>query len=147
MINDTIKKQIVEAMKAKDEVRVATLKLLASELHNAVIANKREALTAEDELVIVKREAKKRKDAIEAYKKAGADKRTEREAKELVILQEFLPEEMGEEELEKIVDEVVTQTKASTMSDMGKVMGAVMGKTKGQADGNKVSALVRKKLA
>lgn len=147
MIADTIKKQIVEAMKAKDEMKVATLKLLASELHNALIDKKREALTADEEIAIVKREAKKRKDAIDAYKKAGADKRAEREEEELAILQVYLPKEMGDDELEKIVDEAIKQTGASSMGDMGKVMGVAMGKTKGKADGNRVSAIVRKKLS
>ena len=147
MITDTIKKQIVEAMKAKDDVRVATLKLLASELHNGLIEKKREALTADEEIAVVKKEAKKRKDAIDAYNKAGAKERAEKEAKELKILQAYLPEEMGDEELEKIVDEAIKQTGASSMADMGKVMGVAMGKTKGQADGNRVSAIVKEKLS
>ena len=68
MILDTVNKQIAEAMKAKDEIRLSTLKLLLSALHNAKI-DKRGDLTEEEELEIVRREAKKRKDAVEAYKK------------------------------------------------------------------------------
>ncbi len=98
----TINKQIVEAMKAKDEIRLSTLKLLSSALHNAKI-DKRGDLTKEEELTVVRREAKKRKDAIEAYKKVGADKRAEREEKELLVLQEFLPEEFSDEEILKFV--------------------------------------------
>jgi uncharacterized protein YqeY len=146
MIKDSIKKQIIEAMKAKDEIKLSTLKLLSSALHNAEIDKQRD-LTEDEEIEVVKREAKKRKDAIEAYEKASADDRAEKEKKELAILQEYLPEEMSDSDLEKIVDEVISETKASTMQDMGKVIGAVMGKVKGQADGKKVSEMVRSKLS
>ena len=145
MISDTINKQIAEAMKAKDEIRLSTLKLLLSALHNAKI-DKRGDLTEEEELEIVRREAKKRKDAIEAYKKAGATDRAEKEGKELVILQEFLPKELSDEKVSKLVNEAVTATGASSMQDMGKVIGAVMAKAKGRADGKKVAEMARKKL-
>jgi len=145
MILDTINKQIVEAMKAKDEIRLSTLKLLLSALHNAKI-DKRGDLTKEEELEIVRREAKKRKDAIEAYKKVGATDRAEKEEKELTILQEFLPKELPDEEVSKLVDEAITTTSASSMQDMGKVIGVVMAKAKGRADGKKVAEMARKKL-
>lgn len=146
MITDTIKKQIVEAMKAKDELRVSTLKLLSSALYNAQI-KKREKLSETEELEIVRREAKQRKDAIEAYEKAGAKERAEKENKELQILQEYLPKDLSDEELGKIVDEVISSIEATDMKDMGKAIGAVLGKCKGQADGKKVSEMVRSKLS
>jgi hypothetical protein len=146
MITDKIKKQIIEAMKAKDEIRLSTFKLLSSALYNAQI-KKREELSEEEELEIVKQEAKKRKDAIEVYEKAGATERAEKEKKELKILQEYLPEELSDEELKKIVDEVVSSMGATNMQDMGKAIGAVLGKCKGQADGKKVSEMVRSKLS
>ena len=145
MISDTINKQIAEAMKAKDEIRLSTLKLLLSALHNAKI-DKRGDLTEEEELEIVRREAKKRKDAVEAYKRAGATDRAEKEEKELAILQEFLPKELSDEKVSKLVDEAVTTTGASSMQDMGKVIGVVMAKAKGRADGKKVAEMARKKL-
>ena len=91
MITDTIKKQIVEAMKARDEVRLSTLKLLSAALTNAEIAKRAKVgadpkaykLTKEEEIQVVQKEAKKRKDAIEAYEKAGAKDRAEKEKKEL----------------------------------------------------------------
>lgn len=146
MITDNIKKQIIEAMKAKDEIRLSTLKLLSSALHNAEI-DKRGDLTEEEELEVVRREAKKRKDAIEAYEKAGATERAEREKEELVILQKYLPQELSDEEIGKIVDEAISATGAENIKDMGKVIGFVMGKAKGKADGKKVSELVRLKLS
>lgn len=146
MITEEIKVQIIEAMKAGDKLKVSTLKLLSSALHNAQI-KKQEDLSKEEELEVVKREAKMRKDAIEAYDKAGASERAEKEKNELAILQIYLPEEIADDEIKKIVDEVVASTGATSMKDMGKVIGEVLGKCKGQADGKKVSEIVRAKLS
>jgi hypothetical protein len=146
MITKKVKKQITEALKARDELRLTTLKLLSSALYNAQI-KKREELSEEEELEIVRREAKMRKDAIEAYEKAGADERAEKEKKELIILQEYLPKELSDKEIRKIIDEVVSSTGVTSVKDMGKVIGAVLGKCKGQADGKKVSEMVRSKLS
>lgn len=147
MISENIKKQIIKSMKSGDELKTTTLKLLSTALHNAEIDKKREKLTEDEEIVIVKREVKKRKDAIELYEKGGAKEKAEREKKELEILKEYLPEEMSDEELSKIVEETIKQSGAKTMTDMGKVMGMVMGKVKGQADGNRVSSIVKQKLS
>lgn len=147
MISDTIQKQITESMKSGDELRTTTLRLLSAALHNAEIDKKREKLTEEEETAIVKREAKKRTDAIELYERGGAKEKAERERKELEILKEYLPEEMSDENLTKIVEETIKQSGASSMADMGKVMGMVMGKVKGQADGNRVSSIVKQKLS
>jgi hypothetical protein len=146
MLAKKIKKQIVEAMKAGDKLRMSTLKLLSSAIHNAQI-KKQEDLSKEEELEIVRREAKKRKDAIDAYKKAGADERADKEKEELVILQEYLPKDLTNEEIENIVDDVISSMGATSMEDMGKVIGAALGKCKGQADGKIVSEIVRSKLS
>lgn len=145
MITQKIKKQIVEGMKAKDKMRVGTLKMLSSELHNARI-EKGEDLTEEEEIKVLQKEAKKRKDAVEAYKKAGRDELVEKETKELEIISEYLPEEMSDEDLEKIVFEVMGESDAIDIKDMGKVMGLVMKKVGGQVEGGRVSQLVRKLL-
>jgi uncharacterized protein YqeY len=146
MIADTITKQIAEALKAKEEIRLSTLRLLSSALNYEFIA-KQHVLSEEEELVVVRKEAKKRKDAIEAYEKAGATDRAEKEKKELKILEEFLPQEMSETELAKIVDEVISQTGANSPSEMGKLMGPIMAKVAGRADGKRVSDMVKEKLA
>lgn len=143
MIFDNIKDQITAAMKAGDKLRMETLKMLSAELTNAEIEKKREKLTGEEEVAVVKREAKKRREAIEIYEKAGERQRVEREQKELEVLEEFLPEEMSDSELEKIVDEVIA---GAGQQEVGRVIGAVMGKVKGLADGKRVAELVRKKI-
>ena len=145
MVTDTIKKQIIDAMKAKDELRVSTLKLLSSALHNEVI-KKQADLSPEEEIEIVRKEAKKRKDAIEIYEKAGASARAEKEKKELEILQEYLPTELTNEELERVVSETISELDAKEIGEMGKVIGAVMRRVKGRAEGGKVADLVKSKL-
>lgn len=146
MITDTISKQITMALKAGDKLRLSTLKLLSSALHNAEI-DKRGKLTEEEELRIVRKEVKKRRDAVEAYKKAGALDRASREAEELKILQEFLPKELPREEIEKIVEKAINDVRATGLQDFGKVMGKVMGELKQKADGNLVSEIVKTKLS
>lgn len=145
MIADTITKQIAEALKAKEEIRLSTLRLLSSALNYEFIA-KQHVLSEEEELTVVRKEAKKRKDAIEAYEKAGATDRAEKEKKELKILEEFLPQEMSDEELAKIVDAVISETGASSPSEMGRLMGPIMAKVAGRADGKRVSEMVKEKL-
>src|SRR5258708_33541141 len=98
MISDNLKQQIIDAMKAHDDVRVSTLKMLSTEIHNFQIDHPE--MTDSEELSVIKKEAKKRKDAIEAYNKAGLKDRSQSEEVELKILQEFLPAEITDTDLE-----------------------------------------------
>ncbi|MBX4206068.1 GatB/YqeY domain-containing protein [Candidatus Microgenomates bacterium] len=145
MIVDNLNKQIVEAMKAHDSVRVSTLKLLLSEIKNYQIDHPQ--MTQEEEMAVVKKEAKKRKDAVEAYSKANRVDLADKEALELTILKEYLPEEMSDSELERLVNEAITETSATSLQEMGKVIGLVVKKSADLADGAKVSSLVRQKLS
>ena len=145
MIAETLQAKIGEALKAKDEIRLSTLRLLSSAFNYEFIA-KQHKLSEEEEIAVIQREIKKRRDAIEAYEKGGANDRAEKEKKEMEILQEFLPEQLSDEELSKIVDEAVAETGAKSLPDMGKVMGQVMTKVSGKADGGRVSALVKARL-
>lgn len=145
MITDNLQKQIIEAMKARDEIKLSTLKMLSSALSYDKIA-KQHDLSEEEELVVVRSEAKKRRDAIDSYTKAGQTDRAEKEKSELTILEEYLPAQMDDDDLSKIVDEVLAETGASGPQDMGRVIGAVVAKTKGLADGSRISSLVKEKL-
>ncbi len=131
-------------MKAHDEVRVSTLRLLLSAFNYEQI-EKQHNLTEEEELAVVRREAKKRREAAEMYKNAGAAERAAKEESELRVLQEYLPPELGDGELEKLVEEAVARIKPAGMGDMGKVIGFVKGKAP-NADGGKVAQLVKEKL-
>ncbi|MBN1168503.1 GatB/YqeY domain-containing protein [Candidatus Woesebacteria bacterium] len=147
MIADEIRQQITAAMKAGDRLRVDTLKMLSASLTNAEIAKKREKLTEDEEIKIVRGEIGKRKDAIELYEKGGAKEKAEKEKKEIQILEDYLPKQMTDEKLTEMVDDAIKQTGASAISDMGKVIGFVMKKAGTSVDGQRVSALVRSKLS
>ena len=144
MIAQTLQAKIGEAMKAHDDLRVSTLRLLSSALSYEKIAKQHE-LTEEEEFAVVRREAKQRRDSIEAYDNAGRSDLSDKEKAELNILSEFLPPEMNDEDLAKIVDEAVAAVNPSGMQDMGKVIGFVKGKAP-NADGGKVAAMVKSKL-
>ena len=102
-------------------------------------------MTEEEELVVIQKEAKQRRDSIEAYKKAGAEDRAQKEDAELKILAEFLPPEMDEETLSKLVTDAITQMGAKSMADMGRVIGAVKAKAP-NVDGGKIAQIVGLKL-
>lgn len=145
MLRDKITEQVKEAMKERNEVRVSTLRLLANALHNEKIAKQRD-LTEDEELTIIRREIKRREEAIDAYEKAGRAESAEREKQEEEILKEFLPAQMSKEEIEKIADELIYKLGVSGPQDFGKVMGQVMARVGNKADGKTVSEIIRKKL-
>lgn len=145
MLIDQIQNDLKGAMRAKDALRVSTLRLLLSELNYARI-DKSDDLTAAESIVVVQREMKKRKEAAEGFRLGGREDQAKKEEAEAVILTDYLPAQLTDEDLEKIIDEVLTQTGAVGVSDMGKVIGIVMGKIVGQAEGSRVSMLVKEKL-
>ena len=144
MIAGKLQQMIGEAMKAQDAVRVSTLRLLSSAFNYEKI-EKQNDLTEEEEVAVIRKQAKKRKDSIDAYKKAGAEDRASTEAAELKILQEFLPAEMDDAELDKLIEEAIKVVGAKTMADMGKVIGMVKSKAP-SADGGRIAEVVKSKL-
>lgn len=134
-----------EAMKAHDSVRLSTLRMLSSAFNYAKIDAKHD-LTEEEELVVIRKQAKERKDSIESYTKAGREDMVASEKAELAVLQEFLPPEMDSQELEKIVTDAIAKTGATTMADMGKVIGMVKSKVGESVEGGKIAEVVRQKL-
>ncbi len=144
MLSKDLTKLIGEAMKAHDEIRVSTLRLLLSAFNYEQI-DKQHELSDEEELVVIRREAKKRKEAIEMYKKGNAPDRAQKEESELKILQKYLPPEMSEEELNHLIDESIKATGAVSIADMGRVIGYVKEHAPG-VDGGKVAEIVRGKL-
>lgn len=144
MISDNLPKLINEALKQGDELKVSTLRLLSSALHYASIDKK--DMKQEDELEVVRKEAKKRREAIEAYEKANAKERAEKEKKELEILTSFLPKELSEEEINKKVKELLSSQNITGKSDFGRAMGLVMKELKGKANGEVVAKAVQNYL-
>jgi len=129
---------------SRDKVKVSTLRLLVSEIHNAEI--KQGVLTDQDLISVIQREVKKRREAAEGFRKGGREDSAQKEESEAKILQGYLPSQMTDEELTAVVEQAITEVGANSVSDMGKVMGAIMGKVAGQADGTRVSTIVKERL-
>jgi len=146
-LKDRIADDMRAAMKDRDQVRVSTLRMLMAAVKNAEVqgAQARELSDAEV-LDVVGREAKRRKEAIEAYSGAGRTDLVDKETAELGVLQGYLPEALSDDELARLVDEAIAETGASTPRQMGDVMKVLMPKVRGRADGAAVSALVKQKL-
>lgn len=144
-LHQTIKSQIPEAMKAKDEVKLRTLRALATMMTNEVVAKKRkpdEFLTDEEALPVIKRSVNQHKESIEQFDKAGRMDLSTPEKEELAILESYLPAMMPREEVERIAKAKAAEMGVTSKADAGKFMGALMKELKGQADGGDVKAVV-----
>ncbi|MDO8655167.1 MAG: GatB/YqeY domain-containing protein [bacterium] len=145
-----LEEELKKALKAREELKAGTLRMLLSALRSAEKDKKyrtgEEGLSLEEIVSIVSSEAKKRREAIDAFGKAGRQELAAKEKEELDILLPFLPEQLSAEEVEKLVKEAIASTGATTQKDLGKVMGALASKVKGRADGSLVSGKVRELL-
>jgi uncharacterized protein YqeY len=146
----SLQSQIVDALKqsmiAKDADRTGTLRLIKAALGYAMIEKKVESLPDADVLAVVQREAKKRKDAIDEYEKAGRPELAAKELAELKTISEFLPKQLSPEEVEALVRDAIAEVGATSKKDMGIVMKAAQAKAAGRADGKALSALVGRLL-
>jgi uncharacterized protein YqeY len=148
-LKDRISEDIKAAMKAKDKVRLETvrsIKKVLIEKETTVRGEGKDSLTPEQEMEALMQQAKQRRDAIEQYRQAGREDLAASEAAELAIIEEYLPQQLSEDEIAAVVDEVMAKVGASSPKDMGKIMGPVMQQLKGQADGKKVQEIVKAKL-
>jgi len=150
MLHQKISDNLKEAMKAGQEFEVGVFRFLLASLHNKEIEKKGKGLEStlsDDEAIeVLSREAKKRKEAIEAYEKGNRTDLAQKETKELEIIEKYLPEQLSEEEIEKIITAAIKKTGAVTVKDFGKVMGEAMKELKGKADASLVSKIVRKRI-
>ncbi|MGA1263304.1 MAG: GatB/YqeY domain-containing protein [Prochlorothrix sp.] len=145
-LKDRVSDEIKAAMKAKDKIRLETvrgIKKVILEKESDIRGEGREELTPEEELAIVMQLAKQRRDSIEQYQKADRPELAEKEAQELAILEEYLPKQLSEAEVRAVVEEIIAEVGASSPKEMGKVMGPVMARLKGQADGKLVQTIVK----
>ncbi len=145
-VSDEIDIALGVAQKEKNEVKVSCLRLLKSSFKNKEIELGRGLTDGEVEAVIAKN-AKQRRESIDAFEKAGRTDLVDREKAELVILSAYLPKQMSEDDIGNIVDGVLVDLGNVSQADTGKVIGVVMAKVAGRADGNLVSGIVRQKLA
>ena len=149
-LKDRISEDIKTAMKAKDKLRLETvrsIKKVILEEESTARGKGQEGLTEPQELEVLTRLAKQRKDAITQYTDANRSDLADKEAAELVIIEEYLPEQLSDAAVEAVIDGLIAKTGATSAKDMGKVMGPAMKELKGRADGAKVQAMVKAKLA
>ena len=146
-LKDRLHSDLTAAMKAQVELVRATLRMVLTAIGNEEVAGAAaRKLSDDEEIKVVAREAKKRREAAEAFTTGGAGDRAARELAEEGVLNAYLPQQMSEEELTTLVAEVVAETGASGAQSMGQVMKAVGPKIAGRADGGRVAAAVRAAL-
>ncbi len=143
-LRSIVVEKLKEAMKAKDEVRVRTLRLLNAALLELEKSGKE--VTEAQELQAVLSSIKKRREAIEQYRKAGRQDLAAQEEAELKVLEEFLPEQLSEEEIRAEVAKIIEAVGAEGMKDFGRVMQAAMKVLRGKAEGRQVQQIVRELL-
>ncbi|PQJ21401.1 MULTISPECIES: GatB/YqeY domain-containing protein [Nonlabens] len=134
-----------EAMKAKDQVALASLRAVKSELLLSKTSGGGE-LTEEDEIKIVQKLVKQRKDSARIFSEQNREDLSEPELAQAAVLEKFLPEQLSEEDVAAIVKEIISKTGATGMKDMGKVMGMANKELAGKADGRTISTVVKAQL-
>lgn len=152
MVKMSLQKQVMDAMKTamkeKDAVALESLRAVKSAILLAQTESGAKAeLTEDQELKLLQKLVKQRKDSAAIFSEQGRDDLAQPELAQAAVIEQFLPEQLGEEEISKVVDEIIAQTGASSMKDMGKVMGMASGKLAGQADGKTISNIVKQRLS
>ena len=150
MLRDDINKALTDAMKAKDERKVSTLRMVNSSLKNADIEARgtgKPPLGDAEVLPLLQKMIKQRQESVELYKKGNRADLVKQEEEEIAIISAYLPKQMSEAEMAAAIDEAIKATSAAGMKDMGKVIGQLRGKYAGQMDMAKASAAVKAKLS
>ncbi|MBF4163213.1 GatB/YqeY domain-containing protein [Nocardioides acrostichi] len=148
-LKEQMRSDLTTAMKARDELRSSTLRMLLAAVTTAEVAGKSAKTLTDDEVVgVLTTEAKKRREAATAFEDGGRAESAARERAEAEVIAIYLPEQLADHEIAAIVSEAIASTGAAGegMRAMGKVMGAVQPRTKGRADGGAVAAEVRRQL-
>ncbi|MFT6167869.1 MAG: hypothetical protein ACJAV5_001010 [Vicingaceae bacterium] len=146
-LTDKINGDLKEAMKAKDKVKLESLRAIKAALLMAATEKGAAESSDELELKMLQKLVKQRKDAAAIYAEQGRDDLAQPELDQVTIIEAYLPEQMSEDEVKAIVDAVVAESGASSMADMGKVMGMVNQKLAGKADGKAIAGFVKAALA
>ena len=150
MLRDRFNDAYKDAMKAKDQRRVSTLRLINAALKNADIEARtqgKDALGDDAVLALLQKMIKQRQESIVLYEKGGRDDLARQEREEVEIISEYLPKQMSDDEIGAAIDAAVAETGAASMKDMGKVIGALRAGYAGQMDMAKASGMVKAKLS
>lgn len=144
----TLRSDLTAAMRAREEVRVATLRMVLTAISTEEVSGtEARELTDAETLKVVMKEAKKRKESATAYRDAARPELAEREDAELAVLEAYLPEQLDDDELIAIVDRAIDEVGATSMAQMGQVMKRAQTEIAGRADGGVVAAKVKARLA
>ena len=150
MLRDDINKALTEAMKAKDERKVSTLRMVNSTLKNADIEARgagKPPLGDAETLPLLQKMIKQRQESVELYRQGNRPELVKQEEEEIAIISSYLPKQMSDAEVSAAIDAAIKEAGASGMKDMGKVIGVLRGKYAGQMDMGKASAAVKAKLS
>jgi uncharacterized protein YqeY len=145
-LKDKINEDLKEAMKSKDKVKLNTIRSLRASILEFEKSGIGKDITKEDEIKMLSSAAKKRREALEQYEKAGREDLAQNEKKELAIIESYLPRQLSNDEIETKVKEIAERIGAESKADFGKLMGTVIKELKGQADGNIIREIVTKVL-
>ncbi len=147
-LKDRLRADLTAAMKSRDELRTATLRMVLAAVSAEEVAGKEARELSDDEvLAVLRREAKRRREAADAFASAGRAEQADRERAEGEVVAGYLPAQLEDADLAALVADVVTRTGATGMRDMGRVMGAANAEVAGRAEGARVAAEVRRQLA
>lgn len=136
-----------QALKNKEKEKLTVIRMIKASLQNELIKLGKTELTEEEELTILSREVKQRKDSLHEFAKADRDDLVEKIKNELTYVNAYMPEQLSEQELMAIIQNTIDEIGAASKADMGKVMAAIMPKVKGKADGSIISKLVQQHLS
>ncbi len=145
-MKEKLQKDLIEAMKSKDKVKIDVIKLVKASIQNEEINNKKE-LTDDEILSIITKQVKMRKDAIIDFEKASRDDLIDAYNNEIKILSTYLPKELTLDEVNKIINDAIDEIKPDGIKDMGKIMKEVSPKLKNRFDMSKVSSIIKEKLS
>ena len=147
-LKEKLQNDLTEAMRARDEVRSATIRMILTAIKNEEVSGKEARdLNDQEVITVLSREAKKRREAAEAFEQAGAADRAANEKAEGVIIAEYLPARLSESEIKDLITAAIKETGAAGLQQMGLVMKSIQPKIAGRADGGLVSSLVKAALS
>ncbi len=146
-IKETLRSNLTEAIRSRDEITSSTIRMVLTAITNEEVSGKEARVLSDDEVItVLSREAKKRREASEAFEAAGRADKAALEKAEGEVIAKYLPAQLSADDIKKMITDAITSTGAVGPGDMGKVMGAVKGLIAGKADGSVVSNLVKEAL-
>jgi uncharacterized protein YqeY len=147
-LKEKLQSDLTDAIRSKDGVKSGTIRMLLAAITNEEVAGKAaKVLTDAEVITVLSREAKKRREAVEAYTQAKRDDLANKEKAEAAVIALYLPEQLSEADIKKLINEAIAETNASGPGGMGLVMKALQHKIAGKADGGLVSSMVKAALS